>query len=74
MPDAGAAIPGSGGLRKMRWRARGRGKRGGLRVIYYWADAQGYIYLLAIYEKNEQSDLSPAEISRLRDLVEEWTQ
>jgi hypothetical protein len=65
-------IRGSGGLRKLRWRAEGRGKRGGTRVIYYWADARGYIFLLDIYPKSEQEDLTPREIKQLRAIVEEW--
>jgi len=62
----------SGGLRKLRWRAKGRGKRGGTRVIYYWTEARGYIFLLDIYEKSEQEDLTPDEIKQLRAVVEEW--
>jgi mRNA-degrading endonuclease RelE of RelBE toxin-antitoxin system len=45
-PDIGALIPGSGGLRKMRWSASGHGKRGGARVVYYWAVAQDQILML----------------------------
>jgi mRNA-degrading endonuclease RelE of RelBE toxin-antitoxin system len=71
-PAEGDLIRGSGGLRKLRWRAEGRGKRGGTRVIYYWADARGYIFFLDIYPKNEQEDLTPDEIKQLRALVEEW--
>ena len=69
---SGALMVGGGGLRKMRWQASGRGKRGGLRVIYYLADAQGYIYLVSIYAKNEKSDVTRQELQDLRRLVEEW--
>jgi mRNA-degrading endonuclease RelE of RelBE toxin-antitoxin system len=52
--DLGDIIEGSGGLRKFRWRTRGRGKRGGTRVIYYWAVAQGQLLMLMIYSKSEK--------------------
>ena len=73
-PDAGAVIIGSSGLRKLRWALPGRGKRGGARVIYYWADARGQIFLLDIYAKNEQSELSSDEIKDLKKVVEQWLQ
>ena len=68
----GDIVVGGGGLRKLRWKAPGRGKRGGLRLIYYWADARGCIYLVAVYAKNEKSDLTKQELQRLKVLVEEW--
>jgi len=58
-----------GGLRKVRWRARGHGKRGGVRIIYYWEDACGIILMLYIYAKNERSDLTPAQIETLRQFA-----
>lgn len=70
-PGAGAVIPGSGGLRKLRWMAGGRGKRGGLRIIYYWITAGHQIYLLYAYRKNRQEDLTAEEIRYLRSLLEE---
>ena len=70
-PDAGKVIPGSGGLRKLRWAAEGRGKRGGLRVIYYWFTAQGTILLLFIYPKNVQDNLTPDQLKQLKKVVEE---
>lgn len=69
-PDAGAIIPGSGGLRKLRWGASGRGKRGGARLIYYWAVQQEQIILLFIYPKNVQDDLTPGQLRALRMIVE----
>ncbi len=69
-PRSGDLIPGSGGLRKLRWAARGRGKRGGVRVIYYWISARHQIYMLLIYGKNEQDDLSPEQLRALRRAVE----
>ncbi len=56
-PEAGAVIPGSGGIRKLRWAAKGRGKRGGLRVIYYWRNREGEIVLLTLYAKNEAENI-----------------
>lgn len=71
-PDVGDVIVGSGGLRKFRWRAKGRGKRGGLRVVYYWADSHGYIYMVTIYSKKEKDDLTKDEIEMLRGMLEDW--
>ena len=70
-PGAGRVIPGSGGLRKLRWAAEGRGKRGGVRVIYYWFTAQGSILLLFIYPKNVQDNLTPDQLRQLKKIVEE---
>ena len=69
-PDVGVVIPGSGGLRKMRWSMPGRGKRGGARVIYYWAVAYDQLLMLLLYPKNVQDDLTPAQIKLLRQIVE----
>lgn len=70
-PEQGPVIRGSGGLRKVRWAARGSGKRGGLRVIYYWDARSEWFYMLFAYAKNEQGDLTPAQVRTLRRLVEE---
>lgn len=70
-PDLGAVIPGGGGIRKMRWGAKQRGKSGGVRIIYYWVVSHDLIYMLMAYTKNEQSDLSLSQIQLLRRLVEE---
>ena len=66
-PDAGNVIKGSGGMRKLRWAGSGRGKRGGLRVIYYWWVAKDRISMLMIYPKNEQDDLSTNQLKLLRN-------
>jgi mRNA-degrading endonuclease RelE of RelBE toxin-antitoxin system len=70
-PEAGKVIPGSGGLRKLRWAFDGRGKRGGVRLIYYWFTAQGSLLLLFIYPKNVQDDLTPDQLRQLKRIVEE---
>ncbi len=69
-PDLGKVIKGSGGLRKVRWAARGRGKRGGVRVIYYWYVADGLIAFCRIYPKNEKENLTTDEIKTINDELE----
>lgn len=69
-PSAGDVIIGSGGLRKIRWRTESRGKRGGIRVIYYWFVSDDEIFMLLAYGKSEKDDLSPRELSVLRSIVE----
>lgn len=68
-PEVGDVIQRSGGLRKVRMALPGRGKRGGARVIYYWIKPRTQIYLLLAYAKNEQDDLTEAQLKLLRDLV-----
>ena len=70
-PTAGAIIPGSKGLRKVRWSASGRGKRGGVRVIYYWHVTPEIITFLDIYPKNEKDNLTQGEIRLLNLLLED---
>jgi len=65
-PEAGIIIPGSGGIRKLRWAAKGRGKRGGLRVIYYWRNREGEIVLLTLYAKNEAENIPLSVLRELR--------
>lgn len=62
-PEAGDVMPGTGGFRKLRWadRRRGKGKRGGLRVIYYYLLTDAQIWLMTVYDKGEVADLSAAE-------------
>mgnify|MGYP000929287074 CR=1 FL=1 len=69
-PAAGDLIRGSGGLRKIRWAVRGRGKSGGIRVIYYLVD-EGEIYFLFAYAKNEKENLDSRQLRVLRNLVKE---
>mgnify|MGYP001241825599 CR=1 FL=1 len=60
-PLAGDEIPGAGGVRKVRFAVRGKGKRGGARVIYYWYSDDSPIYALLVYGKNQKTDLTPDE-------------
>jgi hypothetical protein len=69
--DMGAIIVGSGGLRKVRWAAQGRGKRGGVRLIYYWAVKQDRLLMLLMYPKSERDDLTQEQLKILRKIVEE---
>ena len=70
-PEQGPIIRGAGGLRKVRWAKPGSGKRGGLRVIYYWAPRERAFYMLYAYSKNEQEDLTPGQARFLGQLVRE---
>ncbi|MBI3361039.1 MAG: transcriptional regulator [Chloroflexi bacterium] len=67
-PEAGKIVPGSGGVRKLRWTMAGRGKRGGVRVIYYFKKHESEIWMLTIYGKSELENI-PAHI--LRQIAEE---
>jgi len=70
-PDSGALIPGSGGIRKLRWGASGRGKRGGVRVIYYWHVPGDRFYMLLAYAKNERDDLTVDQVRTIRRRLRE---
>ncbi len=70
-PESGDVIKGSGGIRKLRWAGSGRGKRGGIRVIYFFYDHDDQIYMLYAYPKNERDDLSKDQLKLLKKLVEE---
>jgi hypothetical protein len=72
-PNAGDLIEGTGGMRKVRWKLPGTGKRGGLRVIYFWRVAEAQILMLLAYPKSEADDLSPAQKKQLRLIVENWS-
>ena len=69
--EAGKIIPGSSGLRKIQWKNGGSGKRGGLRLIYFWDVPQDRIYMLLIYIKSKQEDLTQNQLKILRNLVKE---
>lgn len=68
-PLAGAVIPDGGGLRKIRWQIEGRGKRGGIRAIYYYVSSDNRIFMLLAYSKGVQDDLTKEERKSLRKLV-----
>lgn len=70
-PEQGDLIQGSGGIRKLRHALSGRGKRGGVRVIYYWLRDDGQIYMLLIYPKSKKDDLTDRETALLREFVKE---
>ena len=69
-PQMGVVIPGTGGIRKMRWAGSGRGKRGGARIIYFVALDDGQILMLYVYAKNDRGDLSESQKKALRAIVE----
>lgn len=68
-PKAGDVVPGLSSVRKLRWALPGRGKRGGVRTTYFHHDSAGTIYLLYVYAKNQQADLTPGDKKVLRDFV-----
>lgn len=70
-PESGDLIKGSGGIRKVRWAESGRGKRGGIRVIYYFIKEDDQIYMLYAYPKSKKDDLSADQLKQLKQLVEE---
>jgi hypothetical protein len=69
-PEAHPVVPGTGGVRKARWGRQGRGKSGGVRLIYYYWTADNEVYLLFLYAKNEQSDMNNADRVAARKFVE----
>ncbi len=72
-PQAGDLMPGTGGFRKIRWAdpRRGKGRRGGLRIIYYYFEGDQQIWLMTLFDKNEASDLSPRQKKALKAAVAE---
>jgi len=70
-PEQGALVPGGQGLRKLRWGRPGRGKRGGLRILYYWDKKDEEVYLLFAYEKSKQPDLTPDQARALGRMIQE---
>jgi hypothetical protein len=71
-PDRGELIPGGGGLRKVRWKIEGKGKRGGIRVVYYWMTADFQLWMLYAYAKGRQTDLNKTQLKALREIVDRW--
>lgn len=68
-PDAGVVMPDTGGVRKLRWGRSGSGKRGGVRVIYFYYDHERPLYLLLVYPKGRQENLTPEEKRAVRELA-----
>lgn len=66
-PESGSLIPETGGLRKLRWQSKGKGKRGGVRIIYYYKKSPNQIWLLTIYGKNEVESLPKALLKKIRE-------
>ena len=69
-PEAGNVIPGSGGVRKLRWSVAGRGKRGGIRVIYYLRSRQGQIWMLTLYAKNVAENIPAHVLKKIREEID----
>lgn len=68
-PEAGDVIPDTGGVRKVRWGRQGSGKRGGARVIYFFGGVETTLYLLLVYAKARQADLTAEQRNQVRELV-----
>ncbi len=69
-PDAGDVIRGSGGVRKVRWGLAGRGKRGGIRVIYYLRSRQGELWMLTLYAKNEVESVAGHVLKKIKEEID----
>ena len=69
-PEIGSVIPGSGGVRKMRWGVAGRGKRGGLRVIYFLRYRQGQVWMLTLYPKNVSDNIPAHVLKQIKDEID----
>ncbi len=72
-PSMGDIVPGTGGLRKVRWKQEGHGKSGGVRVIYYWMTENEHLYMLYVYRKSRQEDLTAEQKKDLKSIVERWS-
>ena len=69
-PEAGDVIRGSGGVRKIRWGVEGRGKRGGIRIIYYLRSSQNEVWMLTVYAKNEESSISGHILKKIKEQID----
>jgi len=69
-PDAGDVIRGSGGVRKLRWGVAGRGKRGGVRVIYYLMSRRDEIWMLTVYAKNEEASIAGHILRKIKEEID----
>lgn len=70
-PEAGAVVPSSGGVRKLRWSTGGRGKRGGLRVIYFLRRKQGQIWMLAVYGKSVRENIPAHLLRKMKEAIDD---
>ena len=70
-PEAGSLVKETGGVRKLRWSREGMGKRGGVRVLYYLQDDKGRIWLLTLYAKSAQENISARTLRMLREVADE---
>ena len=70
-PEAGVIVPGSGGVRKLRWGSEGRGKRGGLRVIYYLRSTRGELWMLTIYGKKVREDIPAHLLRQMKESIDD---
>ena len=70
-PELGAVIPGTGGVRKVRWGVSGRGKRGGIRVIYFLRTKQGQIWMLTLYPKNVAENIPAHVLRKIKDEIDD---
>ena len=69
-PDSGDIVRGSGGVRKVRWAPEGKGKSGGVRVIYYWKKSDFEIWMLTIYSKSEQATIPGHILKKIAEAIE----
>lgn len=69
-PEVGSLIPGSGGVRKMRWGVAGRGKRGGLRIIYFLRTRHGQVWMLTLYAKNVAENIPAHVLKQIKDEID----
>lgn len=69
-PECGALIPGSGGVRKLRWSQSGRGKRGEIRIVYYAKICVGILFMLTIYAKNEEENIPSHVLRKIKEEID----
>lgn len=70
-PDAGVVIKGSGGVRKLRWAKPSKGKSGGVRIIYYFYNEKGEVYLVTLFAKKDKENLSDKEVNEMAKLIKQ---
>jgi hypothetical protein len=69
-PESGVIIPGSGGIRKLRWGVAGRGKRSGIRIIYFFKGSEGVIWMLTLYAKNISENIAPHILKKIKEEID----